>query len=674
MVDKDLADKLVQIATKQLWTSRQFKAPRLKQLDKYEDAYNGRVKEKMRVTFNVPFPVLSGLVDTLLADFDDPINLQFKENDPADYNGIKKVNAAWVTQKDSLNSDLMWDMKLRWDRKEGVMTGRGIQKFFCESDPEFRQRFRTIKLKNFEFEPKGGGHLENHLFCGESNVEKTESEINEMVEAGVYNKDEFEKMKSNHGSSEYRPTSKNSQLEDFLGNFRSLGLDPETHNYIGEKIYYLCEWGLTYEGTRYYLVFDPYSQGCLRAEELKEVTESNLWPWTSWATHEDSENFLSKCYCDDFYLVHDAIGTMVSQELTNRAKQNLNARAYDPEMFPDVAKLDKAGYRPDALVPFDSKGGVRKVQDGLYEFTTPELKGTIDLVNWLESALSRDTGVTEMQMAGVQKGKANVQYSLLQQAQKRISFKAHSYSQCYTEIGLRYLWGLKEHMPTKLMVQLTGPEGTGWDELRRDEINFRKQPNVKIINITEQDKNNVLGKDQKIKALTDIIGNQILIQQNNPRKLNEIYLRDVGGWDDQTIFELMDTQNFASKDVMAEADRAIQQLVKGKMPDICYIANIAFLQRIQNFAKTHHVTLKEKVNLFTQYIMQVAPIAMENMVSLAAQLKLQGGQQGQQPAEGQTPPTGQGGAPQGQMPVNRQNPAAQVTPRMQPMAVGGSNG
>src|SRR5271169_6807118 len=107
-MDKKIADKLVNIACMQIYTCEQFKKPRLETIEKFEEAYNGKVKEKLRITFNAPFPVLSGMVDTLLADFDDPIALNFNENDPADYNAIKKVNAAWKNQKDSLNSDLLW--------------------------------------------------------------------------------------------------------------------------------------------------------------------------------------------------------------------------------------------------------------------------------------------------------------------------------------------------------------------------------------------------------------------------------------------------------------------------------------------------------------------------------------------------------------------------------------
>ena len=237
MIDRNLADKLTRIAAYQIYECDKFKKPRLEKIDKFEDAYNGKVKEKLRITFNAPFPVLSGMVDTLLADFDDPINLQFKENDPADYNGIKKVNAAWLTQKDSLDTELMWDMKLRWDRKQAVMTGRGVQEYFCESDPDFKQLFNVIRLKDFIFEPKGGGHLESHLFCGVKNFQRTEAQIEDLANSGYYDRENWKQLKRVLGDSDYRPENRDDAFNTYLNNFKALGLDPESNSYVGEHGY-----------------------------------------------------------------------------------------------------------------------------------------------------------------------------------------------------------------------------------------------------------------------------------------------------------------------------------------------------------------------------------------------------------------------------------------------------
>src|SRR5207253_965713 len=99
----------------------------------------------------------------------------------------------------------------------------------------------------------------------------------------------------------------------------------------------------------------------------QSIFSSDLYPATSWATHEDNRNFLSKSYADDLYGVADAVHTLFNQELGNREKRNFNPRGYDTEMFPDVAKLDQAQYRPDALVPVKEPAG-KRIHYGIFTF------------------------------------------------------------------------------------------------------------------------------------------------------------------------------------------------------------------------------------------------------------------------------------------------------------------
>ena len=52
-----LAEEAVNIATRQLITSTDFKKPRLARLAKYWELYDGKVTKKLRQLFNVPIPV-----------------------------------------------------------------------------------------------------------------------------------------------------------------------------------------------------------------------------------------------------------------------------------------------------------------------------------------------------------------------------------------------------------------------------------------------------------------------------------------------------------------------------------------------------------------------------------------------------------------------------------------
>lgn len=612
---KQLGDKLVLNAVRQLQVSTQHKRVRMEQIRQYEQAYIGRVQPKFRQQFNVPMPVFSGLVDTLMADFDDPIQLTFVEQDAADYKKVKKINAAWQVETSSSRATAKWNLKLRWDRYLAIMSGRGIQKYYASSDPNYKSNFEAVSYKHFHCEPRGGGHLENHLFCGQEGIQKTKEELEAFPD--VYDKDQVAFLVHNANSTEYKNTL-SSEFQKENARFEALGLDV-SDNYVGQTVFNLCEWCLTYNGERYYLLFDPWTKTWLRCEKLTDIYSAGLYPWTSWATHEDPEVFWSKAYSDDFFPIADAITTLLNQDLTNRQKQNLNAKAYDPNIFTDAAALDEAQYRPDALVIADSHGGVTPIASGIYEFKTPELRGTIDMITWLESAVSRQTGVDQLNTQQLDKSgrTATVAYATMQQAAKRIGHKARAYVECYAEIGLRFVQGLKDHMKEPLAIKMLGENGYEWDEVTRIDLNTKRDMDVEVKSTTELDKDNVLGKDQKMKALGMLEKSQNI----NLRMKDEQILRDVGGYDDATIQAFMDTQNYGDKEILSEASMAIQDLLEGRKPQLNYNANTMFMKKILDFATDHRFNLGAKFDLFLEYVNEHASIAAENMARLAAKIK-----------------------------------------------------
>src|SRR5205823_13299400 len=79
-----------------------FKQPRLDRIQLYRELYAGKVKKKFRQPFNVVLPVFSGAMDTLQADFNDDLALEFEEQEPADYLAVRKLNALWNMEAGSV--------------------------------------------------------------------------------------------------------------------------------------------------------------------------------------------------------------------------------------------------------------------------------------------------------------------------------------------------------------------------------------------------------------------------------------------------------------------------------------------------------------------------------------------------------------------------------------------
>lgn len=605
----DFADKLTEIACRQLQVSDKFKQPLLEKWKRFEDLKQGNVKKKLRVQFQVALPVFAGMLDTLAADFDEPIELEFQKKHPSDYFKAQRIQAAWNIEKVKLDRDGRWDFKGRVDKSINILYGRSILKEYAESDPKYRNILQVTHPAYFHCQPTGGGILENHLFGGEEGILRTEAEIQAGVDARLYDAKQFKTLKEKAQASDYLLETTDYHREK-MTRFQVAGLDPDSNNYVGEKTYNLCEWVLTYKGKRYYLLFDPWTMTWLRCEKLTDVFSQDLFPWVSWASFEDAKLFWTKAYADDIYPVADSIVTLFNQELTNREKRNLGARAYDRDIFPDVAKLDEAQYRADALVPVDTKGGTRKIADGIYWFQTPELEGTINLLDWTQKGLQRDVGVNDISQGVAMNAAKKVNVAYMEQAgvAKRLGYKSQSYTECWGEVGVRFVQGLKDHMSKDMYIEVLGDMGIEPDVLSRKDLDLKADIGVKVISSTARKAETQKKKEAQKAALEMLIQDQNV---NSEWKASQI-LR-FGEWPEEEIKLALDTRNYASRESVAKAHIAIQELLAGDEPELNYAADGVFLNLINEYMTEHRNKLgMDGVKRFAMYIAQHANLAMQN--------------------------------------------------------------
>ncbi len=610
-----LAEKAVAKASLQLIASTDFKKPRLEKIQRYWKLYDGKTDKKLRQLFNVAIPVFPGMIDTLNSQYDTPIELKFKEGDASDYFKVQKINGAFQMDTMDTSQNFKWDGKLRTARQHAIMTGRAIVRYTVTSDPEYKSDFQVVNLKNFHFQPRGGQYLENHLFCGEENIEKTKDELMSGVESGIYDKKQVEELISRCSDKDYLPDRENLSLSDKLSRFKPLNLNPENNNYVGEPIYNLCEWILRMDGIRYYLLFHPWSKTWLRFEKWKDIDQSTLLPWKSYATHPDDENFLSKAFADDLFPAADAIVAMFNQELTNREKRNFGARAYDKKMFTDVRKLDEAQHRPDALVPVNMDNTTRSISEGIYEFKTAELNGTVNLIDWVTGSLGRNTGANDLAQGAVQNvdKKASVTFAEQKSVSKRIGWASQPFQEFMGDIGKAYIYGLKEHMPAKMGIRVLGENGWDWDEITRMDLNTTKDIDVLIVSTDKEMQESELKLQQRKDALIAIGNDPVLAPTVNPQWRTEEILRSIGKYDDAEIAIALDTKTYSDKKALAKASESIQLILQNNKPKLWYGANRAFIKSIIDYASDKRATLGDKFDILVEYAMQHEQIAMANV-------------------------------------------------------------
>lgn len=609
--NSQLLTQAIDKAMNQLMASTEFKKPRMERINKYWALYDGQVTKKLRQLFNVPIPVFPGMVDTLNAQYDTPIQLKFKEGDASDYFKVQKLNGAFQMEIMDTTENTKWDSKLRMARKHAIIGGRGILRYNVESDPEYKSELNVVNLKNFHFQPRGGNYLENHLFLGEENIEKTAKDLDNGVKSGIYDIQEVENLKSRCADNNYLPIPNDQTQSDRLARFKPLGLDPDNHNYVGEAVYKLCEWILNINGVRYYMLFQPWTRTCIRFEKWSSISSSGLYPWVSYATHEDDENFLSKSFADDLYPAADAIVAMFNQELTNREKRNFGARAYDKEMFTDVRKLDEAMTRPDALVPADTKGGTRRISEGVYEFKVGDLGGTVNLIDWITGSLGRNTGATDINQGSVTNDakKASVAFAEQKAVTKRLSWSSASFHDMMAQLGKRYIWGLKDHMPSKMAIRMLGEFGWDWDEITKLDLDTKKDIDVMIISSDKEMQESELKNSKRQKALELVMESPNI----NGKKRDEEILRSIGEYTDQDIAEFLDLKTYSDKKSTAMASLCIQKILHGEKPVLWHGATVAFMQKIVDFAGDKRSSLKEKYDVLIEFALSHKDIVRTNI-------------------------------------------------------------
>lgn len=614
LTEEQLADEAMSIAMKQIMACQEFKKPRIITLNKYWKLYDGKVEKKLRQLFNIPLPVFSGMVDTLNAIYDTPIQLRFQEGDPSDYFKVQKINGAWSQEVLDVNQNSKWDAKLRMGRRHKIINGRDIYRYSVTSDPEYKSELLTTELDNFNFQPSGGMYLENHLWAGEEDIEKTESDLLTGVKNGIYDRKQVTDLISLCAKSDHLPDN-NPDFGKKLERFKPLGLDANAHSYVGDTVYKMSQHILEIRGVRWYLVFHPWTMKYIRFQKWREICSSELYPWVSSASHEDTKNFLSKSYADDLYPTADSIIALFNQEMTNREKRNFGARAYDKDMFTDVRKLDESMHRPDALVPADTKGGTRQIANGIYEFKVGELGGTINLIDWTKGAVGTDVGVSDITQGQAQDATKKASVSFLEQKaiSKRLGWGAQPFQELMGELGKRYVYGLKDHMPSSMAIKLLGENGMDWDTINRLDLSTTKDVDVLIVSTDKQISESELKKDKRKEALIAIGADPLLSPVVNPKWRAEQILKDVGGYDDTEVAVGMDIQTYGDKKSLAKAAEAIQIILEGGKPVTWYGADQAFMQKLVDFASDKRSSLKGKFDIILNYAMSHQQIAEENM-------------------------------------------------------------
>src|SRR5215212_7599356 len=157
-----------------------------------EDQYFNKQTKSLKQRYNVPIPIVPGFVETLLSKIDEPPTIKFEQGEEADYKAARKVDALY--QQESTAEDHDWDMLDLDGKKQAILYGRAIKKFWAESKPKYKSNLEVVDVYDFIADPIGGGNLEKHRFVQQDNLFKSREDLKSGVESMGYDSKAVEKL------------------------------------------------------------------------------------------------------------------------------------------------------------------------------------------------------------------------------------------------------------------------------------------------------------------------------------------------------------------------------------------------------------------------------------------------------------------------------------------------
>jgi hypothetical protein len=620
MIRKDIREKIVAQANNEIIHARNYKQRRVFSWFKNENMYYGLKNRKLdqygniiydpngsnESRANVELGKMQEFVHTLLSKIDNPLTFKYVKKKNADYKKALRANA--IKNLDQNADD--WDMKDLLGKKQAVMYGRAIYAYHAESLSGYKSCLENIDVYDFLIDPSCGGiDIEKAWYMGRYGIIKSKEELKQGVKGKLYMQDEVKKLTQGAGNNtEITQEESNKENREI-----ATGTNTTQRELMNPDKYKFWEWFTTFEGKRYYILMTE-SGVAIRLEELKDLFASDKFPFWTWAAFPDLTEFWTPSYCDYVREIFMAQSVSINQMMDNAEQVNKPQKGIDVTAIKDQKELK---YRKDGIIRF--KGGT-DVNKAIQILAVPSINTPLEVYDKLETIQEKASGVTGSAKGVAEEERVAIYEGNQMATADRFGLLNKSYAHGYKRFATLHYEGIKEHLRKKLAVELIGPEGVETEEITKKDIipsagefSIMVEASNAEINISSLEKQNRLA----------FYNSQITNPLVNQKKLFELTATDMN-IDQDNIRALLDRDSYGSIDLLSEADRDLEEILNGRMPQPNMMANIAYVQKLVDYAKNEREFLdEEQFTMILQYVDILQPIVQENMVSYAIQQQMQ---------------------------------------------------
>ena len=600
-IKKEIRDAIVKQSLNEIMFSRNYKQGKIKNWQRNEKLYYGAKESTESSRANVDLSGMSEQVDTLLSKVDNPLTFKFVKRKESQRQRVERLNSL---KRIDANKGY-WDLKDIAVKKQCIIYGRGVFKYFADSaDGRYCSYLEPVDVYDFLIDPSAGGlDIEKARYLGAYGVKKSKADLRKGVRDGIYLKYEVEQLVNGTGNAG------NTTTEEVNKQPRRRDQNVWTTTVINTPTddYTFWEWFTTYEGKRYYILMTEGGQA-VRVVQLKDIFESELYPFWTYAYTPDLTEFWTPSPCDRVREMLLAQQVSINQMLDNSEQINKPQRIVSVGAIEDLASLK---YRKDGIIKVKGDIDVNKAYQVIQ---TPSINTPLQVYDRLELIIQKSSGVTAGAKGVSEEDKVAVYEGNQANVADRFGLFNKSYSFGYSAFAKLYEHGVREHLNKKEAIDILGPDGIDIEFVSKRDI-FRKGDEFTVL--VESSNAELMVSEVEKKNKIMFLSNEAQNGNINPKKATEMKMQ-IAGFNEEEIRQLMDTSEFGDAELMSEAERDIESLLDGKIIKPNKGATTAYKQRFVDYIKDHEEDFDYETMLrFFDYIESLEPIIMANMARQA---------------------------------------------------------
>lgn len=624
-INFETRQKIIAQALQELDFARTYKQGKTKNWRTNEDLYYSRKLNTETARANVDLGQMSSFVHTLLSKIDNPLVFKFVKRKEAQLKRVKLLNALRTIDQDKDD----WDIKDITGKKQALIYGRAIYSYTADSINGYKANLENVDVYDYLIDPSAGGiDIEKAFYMGRYGVVKTKTDLKKGVKDGIYLRTETTRLIEGSGNiTEMNQEDVNKQNRTWDTNVWT-----QQKEIANPDKYKFWEWYTTFEGTRYYLLMTESGGTAIRVEPLKELFESNMFPFWTWAAFPDLTEFWTPSYCDYVREIFMAQAISINQMLDNAEQVNKPQKLVNVMAVPNLAELK---YRRDGYIKVNKDIDLNKA---VQQLTVPSINTPIEVYNILDGIQEKTSGVTAGAKGVSDEDKVGIYEGNQANAADRFGFLNKSYSFGYKRFAKLYEHGVREHLIKKVAVDILGPDGVEIVEVSRRDI-FRKDDEFGTM-VESSNAETALSETEKRTKIA-FLNAQAMNPIQNPQKAYELQA-SIAGFEEDTIKQLLDTSDYGSAELMSEAERDIEALLDGEKIAPNQAANTAYKQRFVDYMKDNMEDITpDQFELLANYVLSLDEIIMQNTVRQANDIlfkqqmeMITQGQQGMEQSQG----------------------------------------